>query len=145
MKTWIFQGKPERYSLAEKLIEGERETWLVSRFKDEITKGDIVLFWSSGRQAVRGLYGWGEVTQDAVQYFDDWGYGIEVLYKVKFDEHIGVNQVRGSGALEGNVLLTMPIGTNFKLSPQEYKRLCSLIESSGETPPPIPDEEQDNG
>lgn len=145
MKSWIFQGKPERYPLKEKLVEGNLETWLVSRFKDEITKGDIVFFWSSGDETVRGLYGWGEVIQDSVQYYENWGYGIEVLYKVRFKSHIGVNQVRKSGILDNNVLLKMPIGTNFKISSHEYKNLCKLIKGLGETFPPVPNGGQGNG
>ena len=145
MKSWIFQGKPERYPLKEKLVKGNRETWLVSRYKDEISKGDIVLFWSSGDAIIRGLYGWGEVTQDSVQYYDGWGYGIEVLYKVRFKSHIGINQVRKSGILNDNVLLKMPIGTNFRISALELKNLCKLITNLGETAPPVPSGGQDNG
>lgn len=144
MKTWIFQGKPERYPLKEKLVEGNRETWLVSRYKDEVSKDDIVLFWSSGDETVRGLYGWGVVTEDSVQYYDDWGYGIEVLYKVRFKSHIGINKIRESQILNDNVLLKMPIGTNFKISAHEYKNLGNLLKSLGETAPPIPSGDQDN-
>lgn len=145
MKSWIFQGKPERYPLNEKLVKGDRETWLVSRYKDEISKGDIVLFWSSGDESIRGLYGWGEVTQDSVQYYDDWGYGIEILYRVRFKRHIGVNQLRESGILNDNVLLKMPIGTNFKISPHEYTDLCKLIKTLGETVPPVLSGGPENG
>jgi hypothetical protein len=136
MKVWVFQGKPERYPLNEKLVVDNRETWLVSRFKDEISKGDIVLFWSSGKESVRGLYGWGLITQDAVQYYDGWGFGIEILYKVKFKNHVGIDQVRESTVLDNNVLLKMPIGTNFRISPQEYRGLRELFKKLGEIVPP---------
>ncbi|NOX91321.1 MAG: EVE domain-containing protein [Gammaproteobacteria bacterium] len=144
MRSWIFQGKPERYPLKEKLVKDNRETWLVSRYKDEISKGDIVLFWSSGNENIRGLYGWGLITQNSVQYYDDWGYGIEVLYKVRFKNHIGINQIRKSGILNNNVLLRMPIGTNFKISVNEYQELSNLLQNLGETAPPVLNGGQDN-
>lgn len=145
MKAWVFQGKPERYPLKENLVENNRETWLVSRYKDEISKDDIVLFWSSGNENIRGLYGWGMITQNHVQYYDNWGYGIEVFYKVKFKKHIGIKQIRESGVLNNNVLLKMPIGTNFKISDNEYHKLCEFIKSVGEIAPPNLNGGQDNG
>lgn len=136
MKAWIFQGKPERYPLQEKLVVGQKETWLVSRFRGEMSKDDIVLFWSSGDESARGLYGWGIITQESANYFEDWGYGIEVLYKERFKEHVGVAQIRESKVLDNNLLLKMPIGTNFKLSESEYIALSTFLISKGHNAPP---------
>lgn len=136
MKAWIFQGKPERYPLQDKLVVGQKETWLVSRYRDEITKDDIVLFWSSGDESIRGLYGWGIVTQEGAKYFEDWGYGIEVLYTERFEKHVGITQIRESKVLNNNALLKMPIGTNFKLSKDEYDALSKFLISKGRNAPP---------
>lgn len=136
MRAWIFQGKPERYPLQDKLVAGQKETWLVSRFRNEIFKDDIVLFWSSGNESIRGLYGWGKVTQKGARYFEGWGYGIEILYEECFKEHVGITQIRESKVLNNNVLLKMPIGTNFKLSKDEYEALSMLLTSKGHTAPP---------
>lgn len=142
MKVWIFQGKPERYSLREKLVPGEKETWLVSRYRNEMSMNDVVLFWSSGNEVIRGFYGWGQITQDKAQYFDEWGYGVEVLYQARFDPHISIDDVRKSGILNDNTLLKMPIGTNFKVSKNEYDSLLKFIGSLNyKTPPAIPVED----
>jgi hypothetical protein len=136
MKVWIFQGKPERYPLQDKLVPGQKETWLVSRYRNDMSKDDVVLFWSSGDETIRGLYGWGKITQDKAQYFDEWGYGIEVLYLERFNPHISIEKVRKSGVLNDNALLKMPIGTNFKVSNDEYDSLSKFIESLDHKAPP---------
>jgi hypothetical protein len=136
MRVWIFQGKPERYPLRDKLVPGDKETWLVSRYRNEMSKDDVVLFWSSGNVTIRGFYGWGRITQDKAQYFDEWGYGIEVLYQEKFEPHISIEKVRESGVLNDNTLLKMPIGTNFKVSKNEFHSLSKLIASLNYIAPP---------
>jgi hypothetical protein len=53
--------------------------------------------------------------------------------------------VRESGILNNNVIVKMPIGTNFKILPHEYSRLCKFINDLGETAPPVLSGGQENG
>ena len=144
MKTWIFQGKPERYPLEKKLIQGNEETWLVTRFREKMSKDDIVLFWSSGDRKIRGLYGWGVILEDAPTYYEGWGYGITVIYKIRFKKHISVSTIEGKGVLNDNLILKMPIGTNFELTEKETKDVFDLIENCGEKAPSGKKEGQNN-
>lgn len=127
MSAWIFQGKPDIYPLDSYLLPGNTETWLVSRFRDEMKKGDIVLFWQSGPRQSRGLYGWGITKSQQLSYDENWGYGILIEYKVRFEPHINVSEIEKSNALKDNPLLKMPIGTNFRLTEIEQSKLRELI------------------
>ena len=54
--VWIFQGNPEYYDFFsefkdESITEG---LWTVTRYKEQINKGDIGLIWISGSDA--GIY-----------------------------------------------------------------------------------------
>jgi len=42
--NWIFQAVPKRYDLKTEMKQGDSETWLVTRFRDEMKKGDLVFF-----------------------------------------------------------------------------------------------------
>lgn len=131
MNAWIFQGKPERYDLKTEFNAGQNETWLVTRYHEKMGQGDIVFFWRSGARAERGLYGWGRISSAKAKLYDDWGWGIDVDYVERFAPPINVDEVKASGALEGNLLFRMPIGTNFELTDDEFSRLCGLIQNNG--------------
>lgn len=135
MKAWIFQGKPARYPLKEKLIKGGEETWLVTRYKDQMSKDDIVLFWSSGSRDIRGIYGWGVIIEDTPMYYENWGYGIAVIYKERFNNHIPISKIEEKGVLKNNLILKMPIGTNFELTEKETNDVIALIKECGEPEP----------
>jgi hypothetical protein len=48
-KVWIFQGNPLRYKVYDSLCDEnlKEDTWLVSRYLDEIHIGDIGLIWKA--------------------------------------------------------------------------------------------------
>ncbi|HXO30850.1 MAG TPA: EVE domain-containing protein [Candidatus Acidoferrales bacterium] len=58
MNYWIFQSVTERYDLRETLQEGKEETWVISRYWQQMLPGDLVFFWLGGPPAIRGIYGW---------------------------------------------------------------------------------------
>ena len=135
MSVWIFQGKPDRYDLESKLKPGETETWLASRFRQRMANGDVVLFWQAGPRTTRGFYGWGRITSDAPQFYDEWGWGIDVVYNVRFDPPITVDEVEQSGALDDSLLFRMPIGTNFEVTSSEVTALAALFNAKNQNSP----------
>jgi hypothetical protein len=137
LKAWIFQGKPERYPLQKKLIERHEETWLVTRFREKMSKDDIVLLWSSGERDIRGLYGWGVITENSPNYYENWGYGVAITYKVRFKNHISISKIEEKGILKENLIMKMPIGTNFELTKDETNAVLTLIRECGETAPSL--------
>jgi hypothetical protein len=134
MRAWIFQAKPEQYEI-KNIRENEEETWLVTRYRREMGKGDIVFFWRAGNRAERGIYGWGNIVDSAPREIDDWGYGIRVEYRQRFRQFISVDDLESEGVLLDNLILRMPIGTNFRVSQEELEELERLIRGKGEQPP----------
>ena len=128
MKSWIFQATRERSDLKEELRKGRAVTWLVTRFREEISKGDIVYFWQSGESKIRGIYAWG-IIKGAPQFFDGWGYGIEVSVEEKFDQHISSDHISALQEMRKHLLFRMAIGTNFQVTPEQHNEIVELITS----------------
>ncbi len=59
--VWIFQGNPLVYRVYESLCDEslKEDTWLVSRYAEEIRIGDIALIWKARRAS--GIYAVGEI------------------------------------------------------------------------------------
>jgi hypothetical protein len=134
MKAWIFQAKPERYEIKNLRVD-QQVTWLVTRYRNEMHKGDIVFLWRAGKRSERGIYGWGCITDDAPAEIKDWGYGIDLVYRVKFNKFLSTDDLELDGALSENQIMKMPIGTNFRLNQEEIDRLSRLIQKRGEVIP----------
>jgi hypothetical protein len=137
MRAWIFQAKPEQYEI-KNLRENEEETWLVTRYRREMARGDIVFFWRAGSREERGIYGWGSIVDAEPREIDNWGYGVRVEYRQRFGRFISVDDLEAEGVLSGNLILRMPIGTNFRVSQEELMELARLIRGKGEEPPVAP-------
>jgi len=134
MQAWIFQAKPEQYEI-KNIRENQQETWLVTRYRREMGKGDIVFFWRAGDRHERQIYGWGQILDGEPREIDNWGYGVRVEYRHRFDHFISVDDLEHAGVLTDNLILRMPIGTNFRVSQQELDKLARLIASKGEESP----------
>lgn len=63
-RMWIFQANPERYRLLEALtdVNTENDVWKVTRYKHDISSGDIGLIWKCGDE--RGIYALVDVTSN---------------------------------------------------------------------------------
>jgi len=61
-RYWIFQSNHEKFDIEKAIKELERDVFTVNQYKNEIKKGDKVLFWVSGTDA--GIIGHGEVLTD---------------------------------------------------------------------------------
>jgi hypothetical protein len=142
MRAWIFQAKPEQYEI-KNIREKEAETWLVTRYRREMGQGDIVFFWRAGKREERGIYGWGNIIDSEPREIENWGYGVRVEYRHRFTQHLSVDDLEDEGVLSDNLILRMPIGTNFPVSRQELEDLAQMIRRHGEEPPPPPEPEAD--
>ncbi len=125
MRRWIFQGVPERYDVADrrKVDEGKKETWLVTRYREQMHPGDVVYFWRAGQEEQKGLYAWGTIEGEP-KYFQDWGWGVPIIYRKRFPHHLSATDLKQDPLLKQNLLFRMPIGTNFALTDEE----ASVIE-----------------
>lgn len=128
--NWIFQAIPKRYDLRKEMKEGHTETWLVTRYRDEMSRGDIVFFWLAGPSEIRGLYGWGQIIGKKPKYFENWGYGIEVKYKKVFPTHISSSKLQKLPNLSKHVIFKMAVGTNFNLTDRQADEIKNIIIST---------------
>lgn len=126
MANWLFQSRPDRYDLREKIIIGKAATWYVTRYRDEMCQGDKVYFWLAGDPEIRGVYGCGELVGKPFKNPDWDAYGVKVRYSEKITPHISVDRILRDNVLKNMLILRAPSATNFKLSETEVKRLNIL-------------------
>ena len=128
MKAWIFQGKPSRYDVAEELKPGKYEEWVASSGFREMQPGDIVFFWRSGEREPerRGLYGWGKIVAEPL-VDENSGNWVRVQYKRIFPHFIPDSALAENKNVATHQLFTMPIGTNFSVSPEQFKGILKEI------------------
>jgi hypothetical protein len=123
---WIFQAVPRRYDLRRELREGRREVWLVTRYGEQMRRGDVVYFWMAGDSAIRGLYGWGRIIANAPRQ-TPIGMGIEVQYEKVFSNHIPAATLQEQAILKDHLLFRMPVGTNFSLTTEQRQAIDKVI------------------
>ena len=74
MSTWIFQGNPDFFQIADYLAASSGSIkWRVTRYADRIAPGDLVYFWRSigdGREP-GGIVADGVVTEHPRRQLDD--------------------------------------------------------------------------
>jgi len=125
---WIFQSNPDKFDLETAIKELNKDTFSVNQYKEEIIKGDIVLFWVSGEKA--GIVGWGEVlTNPEVQEpnpkakkftFDPTLSGkklrVMVSYNSILPKILKSDLVKNYPKIASQLtIISAPQGTNFKI------------------------------
>lgn len=67
-RTWIFQANPAKYRISDSLRAEREEYWNLRQHATEVTLGDRVLIWLSGKRA--GVYALGTVVSAATETAD---------------------------------------------------------------------------
>ena len=135
MNTFIFQCLPQKYDLREKLIKGQKDTWYATRYRNKMQPGDLVYFWMGGDDRFRGLYGWGELISEPY-IKEDWeSYGVDIVYKARFEKPITKSKVLKYPNLSNLLLFRAPMASNFLVDSSESKSLIKLISGLGEPTP----------
>jgi hypothetical protein len=140
-RTWIFQSNPEYYRIIEALQVLDKMTFLVSRYKDEVNVGDMVLVWVSGKHA--GIYAQATVTEGVAmrvsngpdaEFWVDTEAAAEPRPRVvlslnrKFLANaVPRTDIAGKFGLQNLMILRQPNGTNFTVSPTEWALLKPLL------------------
>jgi predicted RNA-binding protein with PUA-like domain len=128
MNYWLFQSVPERYDLSDMLVEGRKATWYATRYRTAMSPGDLVFFWLSGPENIRGIYGWGHLTSQPYHKPEWDSYGVDVQYERRLKSHIPVRSIGDTPELRDLLILRAPQATNFLLSDQEARAIANLIE-----------------
>lgn len=137
MSILIFQSVPERFDLRTGIVVGKRDAWLASRYRGEMHSGTPVFFWMGGDEYIRGAYGWGTIASEPYIKTDWNGYGVDVIYEVKFSNPVLARTLRADRILANMLIFRAPQATNFILSKEEAARFVDLVEASGERVPPV--------
>jgi hypothetical protein len=148
-RFWIFQSHPERYDVAERLVAGRTDNWVVSAFAEEMRPGDVVYLWRAGSEDA--LYGWAEVTTEvfeaepgriaqsrAVEAPAEEApqLRVELAYRVRFEPPLTREEIRSHPELEKLAPLHTGSGTNFPVAPHEAAALDELVRRRGFEAPP---------
>ncbi len=143
-KPWLFQFNPSSYKWFERIKETrEPEQWLINQHVGRIHKGHLVAIWSSGKQA--GVYALGQIVSIPVKkslnpnqekYFPNKTDIIKFLESlsayVQYDKVYLESPLLQEECREDNILSEMQVfvnhqGTNFRLTPAQWDRICELI------------------
>lgn len=137
MNIFIFQSLPEKFDLRIKLVEGIKDTWYASRYRNEMNVGDLVYFWLGGDERFRGIYGWGKIIS-APYIKSGWdSYGVDVEYIHKFSKPITSSYLKNDPDLKNLLIIRAPQATNFLVNDIQHKKLIKVIKSFGEQTPKI--------
>jgi len=129
MNYWIFQSTVDRKDLREILREGNEDTRLASRYRQQMSQGDIVYFWLAGPDEIRGIYGWGVLLSDPYLNEDEEEYRVKVRYDKRLRSHIPTSRIKATAELEDLLILRAPQATNFLLSTEEARAIANFMEA----------------
>src|SRR5205814_10709826 len=140
MRYWIFKCNPKKYRIDDRLKDPEKRiTWKVTRYKDQIQKGDVAFIWRSGPK--RGICAVMRIDCNAIEIKD-----IETEVKYYIDADSGeIPRVKGTLThrfqcipaqdlknIQGLKHLSVFSGyqqtTNFKVTNEQGNTLMKLIE-----------------
>jgi 5-methylcytosine-specific restriction protein B len=138
--AWIFQANPEIYDLRSALQAVKVDTFLVTRYENEIKTGDRIYLWESGDNA--GIVGIAEVIEnpksrpgqpEAVPFQRDRAKleGIQVRALVRLlgrvDPVITRQYIKSLPAFSELSILKQPAGSNFRVTPAEAEAIEELL------------------
>jgi predicted RNA-binding protein with PUA-like domain/DNA polymerase III delta prime subunit len=141
LQSWLFQGNPEVYDIRSALVELPTQTWSVRQSVRDITAGDEVFFWETGRQG--GLVGVGTVDSDpavmpmldeerrfvhVASSFTDDERRVRVTITTALPQPVGREEVLADAQLADLPNLKFANATNYKLSSIQAAALRALIE-----------------
>ncbi len=141
MSYWIFKANPDQYHLDARLKDADPKiSWRVTRYKDEIRKGDRAFIWRTGTE--RGICAVMRIDTDPTEMKElesEQKYhterDVEVLLRVegtlthRFDclPHQELRKIPGLENL--SVFSGYQQTTNFKVTDEEGKILMELVEA----------------
>ena len=139
MNYWIFKCNPEKYDVTRRMKDPEPGiTWLVSRYKDEIKKGDFAFLWQTGSD--RGIIGAMAVDSsprlidemhNELQYCKELNSGLacrvtgRLIARTKLLPSVHLREVSGLEHL--SVFHGFQMATNFRITHQEGDILGKML------------------
>ena len=143
-RVWIFQANPERYDILNSLADENltEDVWLVSRYQNEIHSGHIGLIWMSGKEG--GIYSVVDVisnpqmmydSEQSTKYWTSETDKRQLMLRIKFRHRLKLinnpitrQELKNIPELENMEIFRRPIGTNFKVTNDEWQLILGLLE-----------------
>ncbi len=142
--VWIFQGNPLKYDLYNSLSDEnlKEDTWLVSRYRNEMHIGDIALIWKA--RYASGIYAVGDIVTHPQEMFDlpesrkYWKFQSDrnkkalrviVRYKLKLKliNALFSKELKKISGLQSMEIFIQPQGTNFRVKSSEWQIISDLL------------------
>jgi 5-methylcytosine-specific restriction protein B len=149
--VWLFQANPRYFNLEQELESvhpGDEDDWTVTRYREDMRAGDTVLLWQGGKSA--GIYALGELTAEPHLHSYEggelpaWlagktagpdGRVTEGRVPFRYTRVLGAPVQKSTLTEHPNLrnmqVLRSPMGTNFKVSTEEWELLQELIRNVG--------------
>lgn len=145
-KVWIFQTKPLRFDILNALEDPKvlkDDAWMVTRYEDEIKKGHYGIVWMAGKNS--GIYALSKIMSNPEEMREPehsakyWMYDEDknqarIRVKLKYtlplsneNKQIFREELKSIDELKGMEIFRRPIGTNFKVTPEEWKAISELL------------------
>jgi EVE domain len=142
MASWIFKCSPEQYCLSARLADQNPTiSWRVTRYREEIARGDTVFIWETGPdRGIRAVIQIESVPRETAELETEQKYNVErdteIMWRVLGRlTHRGVNLshavLRAVPGLENLSVFRKDVfqqTTNFPVTPEEGAILLRLIE-----------------
>ncbi|WP_460526580.1 AAA family ATPase [Flindersiella endophytica] len=136
-RYWMFQCNPKQYDLFEHLPQlppGTNDSWVVTRYRDEMRPGDGVVLWQSGARA--GIYALARLTgtprlAPTADFRPETVGAEEHRVDLRIERHvlppITRDQARTDPVLAGlDVLLRPWHGTDFAVTRDQWRAILSI-------------------
>jgi predicted nuclease of restriction endonuclease-like (RecB) superfamily len=142
-RVWIFQANPQRYDVLGALADEtlDEDMWLVSRYKNEICAGDIGLIWMSGKEG--GIYSVVDVlsnpqmmydSEQSTKYWESESDKRQMMLRIKYRHRLKLinnpitrQELKNIPQLRNMEIFRRPIGTNFRVTNDEWEIILGLI------------------
>ncbi len=142
-RVWIFQANPQRYDVLNALADEnlKEDVWLVSRYRNLIRAGHLGLIWMSGKEG--GIYAIVDVISNPQMMIDSeqqTKYWVsetdkrQMMMRIKYqcrlkliNNPITKTEMKNVPELENMEIFRRAIGTNFKVTNDEWEAILGLI------------------
>lgn len=144
LNYWLFQANPRYYDLRQELHSkqlGDSDSWVVTRFKEEMHEGDPLLLWQAGPEA--GVYALGELRgvpyprKTDEHFFEseegqaEWGVSFKITQIL--EPPVLKTQLLNHPLLGALSVIKSPQGTNFRVTAEQWE---AIREFTAAKPPP---------
>ncbi len=143
-RTWLFQANPRYFDLeaeVQKVQPGAEDSWTVTRYQGEMRSGHKVLLWQGGERA--GIYAVGELSSEPHPHTWEgdrppWVEARKGTPREEWRVVFRYSQILPAPLLKSTLLehpvlrdmqiLRAPIGTNFRITKEEWEILQGLLD-----------------